>query len=54
MAEVRVPAEFLQRAHHIWSRADILGDLTQGELEYLATGRLPGEMPGLHERDDAA
>jgi hypothetical protein len=54
MAEVRVPAEFMQRAHHIWSRADVLGDLTDGELEYLATGRLAGDRPGSHEHDNAA
>jgi hypothetical protein len=54
MAEVRVPAEFMQRARHLWRRADVLGDLTDGELEYLATGRLPGDRPGPHEQDDAA
>jgi|SRR5580658_3445045 hypothetical protein len=54
MAEVRVPPKFLQRAHHIWSRADVLGNLSDGELEYLATGKLPGEVPGRNEHDDAA
>ena len=54
MAQVRVPAEFLLRAQHIWSRADVLGDLTEGELEYLATGRLPGERRDRDEQHDAA
>jgi hypothetical protein len=53
-AEVLVPAEFLQRARHVWGRADVLGDLTEGELEYIATGKLPGEVSGARERDDAA
>jgi hypothetical protein len=50
-AEVRVPAQFVDRARHIWSHAERFGDLTDGELEYLATGKLPGEA---HEQDDAA
>jgi hypothetical protein len=37
--EVRVPAEFLHRAHHIWAQAGALGGLTEGELAYLATGK---------------
>jgi hypothetical protein len=41
-AEVWVPAEFLLRAKHIWARADTLSDLTDGELDYLATGQLRG------------
>jgi len=50
-AEVRVPAQFLHRARHIWARADTFGDLTDGELEYLATGKLPGAS---RQHDDAA
>jgi hypothetical protein len=53
-AAVLVTAEFLRRAQHIWSSANVLGDLTEGELEYIVTGRLPGELPGRHEHDDAA
>jgi hypothetical protein len=53
-AEVRVPAEFLRRAHHIWAAADTLGGLTDGELEYLATGKLPGASPDPQQQDDAA
>jgi hypothetical protein len=53
-AEVRVPAEFLLRARHIWRRADTLADLTEGELEYLATGKLPGASPEPQQQDDAA
>jgi hypothetical protein len=53
-AEVRVPAEFLLRARHIWSRADTLADLSEGELEYLATGKLPGASPEPQQQDDAA
>jgi hypothetical protein len=53
-AEVRVPAEFLLRAWHIWSRADTLADLTERELEYLATGKLPGASPEPQQQDDAA
>ena len=53
-AAVLVPAEFLRRAHHIWSSANVLGDLTEGELEYTVTGRLPGEASEPHEHDDAA
>ena len=50
-AEVRVPVEFLSRARHIWKGA---GDLTDGELEYLATGELPGAAADPRRRDDAA
>jgi hypothetical protein len=53
-AAVRVPAGFLRRAHHIWSNADVLGDLTAGELEYIVTGTLAGEVAGPREHDDAA
>jgi hypothetical protein len=53
-AAVLVPAEFLRRAQHIWSTANVLGDLTDGELEYIVTGRLSGAMSGPHEHDDAA
>jgi hypothetical protein len=51
--EVQVPAEFLRRAHHLWAMADTLGDLTDGELEYLATGKLPGAAEP-QQHDDAA
>lgn len=54
MAEVRVPEEFLRRARHIWMSAEVLGDLTEGELEYLATGKLPGEVFDPKAQDDAA
>lgn len=40
-AEVRVPSEFLHRARWFWSLADA-EDLSAGEIEYLATGKLPG------------
>ena len=54
-AAVIVPTEFLRRAQHIWSSANILGDLTEGELEYIVTGKLPGGIPsGPHEHNDAA
>jgi hypothetical protein len=53
-AAVLVPAEFLRRAQHIWGGAKVLGELTEGELEYIATGRLPGELSGQREHDDAA
>ena len=54
MAAVLVPAEFLRRAQHIWSSANVLGNLTEGELEYIVTGRLPGGVAERHEHDDAA
>ena len=53
-AAVLVPAEFLRRARHVWAAADALGDLTDGELEYLTTGRLPGSAPDPHQHHDAA
>jgi hypothetical protein len=53
-AAVLVPAEFLPRAQHIWSTANILGDLTEGELEFIVTGKLPGTLSGSHKHDDAA
>jgi hypothetical protein len=53
-AAVLVPAEFLRRAHHVWAAANTLGDLTDGELEYLTTGRLPGAAPVTDQHDDAA
>ena len=53
-ARVLVPAEFLRRAHHIWAQADTLDRLTDAELDYLATGRLPGASVEPHARDDAA
>jgi hypothetical protein len=52
-AHVLVPAEFLRRARHLWSQADSLADLTDGELEYLATGKLPRAIDP-HAQDDAA
>ena len=51
--EVRVPSEFLHRARHIWGHAGTGADPTEGELEYLATGELPGAA-GPRPRDDAA
>jgi hypothetical protein len=54
LAEVRVPAEFLPRARHIWAHAGTTGDLSEGELEYLATGKLPGADDEELRRDDAA
>ena len=42
-AEVRVPPEFLHRARWFWSLANA-EDLTEGEIEYLATGTLPGSV----------
>ena len=54
-AVVLVPREFLEHARHIWTHTDILGDLTDGELEYLATGKLPGAAAAdAHQQDDAA
>ncbi len=53
-ARVLVPAEFLRRARHLWAHADTLGDLTEGELEYLATGQLPGAPVDPDSQDDAA
>jgi hypothetical protein len=53
-ARVLVPAEFLRRARHIWAQADTLGNLTDGELEYLATGKLPGASVDPNSQDDAA
>jgi hypothetical protein len=35
-------------------RADTLADLTDGELEYLATGKLPGASPDSQQQHDAA
>jgi len=53
-ARVLVPAEFLQRTQHIWSRVDVLGGPTEGELAYIVTGRLPGKVSEPHQHDDAA
>jgi hypothetical protein len=53
-AQVLVPAEFLRRAHRIWTQADTVDGLTDWELEYLATGRLPGTSGEPHAQDDAA
>jgi hypothetical protein len=36
---VIVPGELLHRARWLWAQAD----LTEAELEYLATGELPGD-----------
>jgi len=35
---VLVPGELMHRARWLWSQADV----TEGELAYLATGKLPG------------
>jgi hypothetical protein len=51
--EVRVPPEFLDRAHHVWKHAGSGTDLTAGELEYLATGELPGAAAPRRRDDDA-
>jgi hypothetical protein len=48
------PGGISPRARHIWARADTLSDLTDGELEYLATGKLPGASPDPQQQDDAA
>ena len=53
-AQVLVPADFLRRAHHLWTRAPSLGALSDGELEYLATGKLPGASMEQRAGDDAA
>jgi hypothetical protein len=37
-AVVLVPGEFMHRARWLWSQRE----LTEGELEYLVTGKLPG------------
>ena len=50
--EVRVSPEFLHRARHIWAHAG--ADFTEAELEYLATGELPGAAADPHRQDDAA
>jgi hypothetical protein len=52
--EIRVPAEFLNRARHIWTHAGALTDLTEAELEYLATGKLPAAAADPRRHDDAA
>lgn len=51
-AAVMVPLEFLARARHVWAHAD-MGSLTEGELEYLATGKLPGAVEPLRHHDAA-
>jgi hypothetical protein len=53
-AAVLVPSEFLRRARHVWAVANTLGDLTDGELEYLTTGKLPGAPPETDQKDHAA
>jgi hypothetical protein len=53
-AAVLVPSEFLRRASHIWAAANVLGDLSDGELLYLTTGKLPGDLPDADKRDHAA
>jgi len=53
-AAVLVPSEFLRRARHVWAAADTLVGLTDGELDYLTTGNLPGAAPDAQEHDDAA
>jgi hypothetical protein len=53
-ARVLVPAEFLRRASHIWAQAAALKELSDGELEYLATGQLPDALIEPQAQDDAA
>jgi hypothetical protein len=52
--EVRTPMVFLHRARWLWALADAQPELTEGELEYLATGKLPGSTLEEPRRDDAA
>ena len=50
-AEVLVPAELMHRARWLWA----LGDrLTENELEFLATGKLPGAAQEPEPHEDAA
>jgi hypothetical protein len=51
-AEVRVPGELLRRARYVWALAAAEPEVTEGELVFLATGRLPGSDTDLE--DDAA
>jgi hypothetical protein len=53
-ASVLVPSDFIRRARHVWAAANTLGNLTDGELEFVTTGRLPGAALEAHEHDDAA
>jgi len=53
-AAVLVPAEFFRRAGHVWEVANTLGELTDGELEYLTTGELLGAASEARRKDDAA
>jgi hypothetical protein len=52
-AEVRVPSELLHRARWFWALAD-MESLTDAELEWLATGELPGSAPEPARHEDAA
>jgi len=52
-AEVRVPAEFLHRARWFWSLTE-MENLTEAEVEWLATGKLPASEPQQVPHDDAA
>ena len=51
---VLVPADFVRRAHHLWRQADAFANLSAGELEHLATGKLPGAPADPQSQDDAA
>lgn len=53
-AAVLVRSEFLLRARHVWAAADPFGDFTDGELEYLVTGKLPGNTSDTDQHEDAA
>jgi hypothetical protein len=46
--EVLVPGELLHRARWLWAQAD----LTEGELQFLITGKLSDDDDELH-KDDA-
>ena len=52
-AEVRVPLELLHRAKWLWALA-AMENLTEAEVEWLATGKLPGSAPEPVQHDDAA
>ena len=47
-------AEWVCFLSYIWAHAGTTEDLSEGELEYLATGKLPGADDGALRRDDAA
>ncbi len=52
-AEVRVPAEFVHRARWFLALAE-MANLTEAELEWLATGKLPASEPEPVPHDHAA